>query len=79
MNTKTLSKDRDELRQLLARTGLKVRVTKLEVGYVYVPYVPLILTPIIYPEDNFTPRKGVMTRYSKNLVRSDFYGTTNVE
>ena len=47
----------------------------LETGYVYAPYVPLIVTPTIYQPDDFTPRKGVMTRYGKQLVRADFFGT----
>jgi len=46
----------------------------LETGYVYAPYVPLIVTPTIFAPDDFTPRKGVMTRYAKHMVRSDFYG-----
>ena len=46
----------------------------LETGYVYAPYVPLIVTPTIYRPDDFIPTKGVMTRYAKQLVRSDFYG-----
>jgi hypothetical protein len=50
----------------------------LETGYVYAPYVPLIVTPTIYAPDDFTPRKGVMTRYGKQMVRSDFYGVINV-
>lgn len=50
----------------------------LETGYVYAPYVPLIVTPTIYGVDDFTPRKGVMTRYGKQMVRSDFYGVVNV-
>ena len=47
----------------------------LETGFVYAPYVPLIVTPVIYKYDDLTPTKGVMTRYAKQLVRSDFYGT----
>jgi hypothetical protein len=50
----------------------------LETGYVYAPYVPLIVTPTIYGIDDFTPRKGVMTRYGKKMVRSDFYGVVTV-
>lgn len=50
----------------------------LETGYVYAPYVPLIVTPVIYKYDDLTPTKGVMTRYAKQLVRSDFYGTVTV-
>jgi len=50
----------------------------LETGFVYAPYVPLIVTPVIYKYDDLTPTKGVMTRYAKQLVRSDFYGTVTV-
>jgi len=50
----------------------------LETGYVYAPYVPLIVTPTIFAPEDFTPRKGVMTRYAKKTVRSDFYGTVTV-
>ena len=46
----------------------------LETGAVYAPYVPLILTPLVYDPDNFTPRRGVMTRYAKKIVRPEFYG-----
>jgi hypothetical protein len=47
----------------------------LETGFVYAPYVPLIVTPTIFAPEDFTPRKGVMTRYGKKMVRADFYGT----
>ena len=47
----------------------------LESGYVYAPYVPLIVTPTIFAPEDFTPRKGVMTRYGKKMVRADFFGT----
>jgi hypothetical protein len=50
----------------------------LESGYVYAPYVPLILTPVIYGQEDFTPRKGIMTRYGKRMVRSDFFATITV-
>ena len=46
----------------------------LETGAVYAPYVPLIMTPLVYDPRNFTPRKGVMTRYAKKMVRPEFYG-----
>jgi len=46
----------------------------LETGAVYAPYVPMIMTPLVYDPVNFTPRKGVMTRYAKKMVRSEFYG-----
>lgn len=50
----------------------------LETGYVYAPYVPLIVTPTIFKFDDFTPTRGVMTRYGKKMIRSDFYGTVCV-
>jgi hypothetical protein len=50
----------------------------LETGYVYAPYVPLIVTPTIYAPEDMTPRKGVMTRYGKKMIRSDFYGVITV-
>ena len=46
----------------------------LETGAVYAPYVPLMMTPLVYDPSNFTPRKGVMTRYAKKMVRPEFYG-----
>ncbi|MEK9770349.1 MAG: hypothetical protein VW683_15670, partial [Betaproteobacteria bacterium] len=46
----------------------------LESGYVYAPYVPLQVTPTIFGIEDFVPRKGVMTRYAKKMVRPDMYG-----
>ena len=46
----------------------------LESGYVYAPYVPLQVTPTIFGTEDFVPRKGVMTRYAKKMVRPDYYG-----
>ena len=46
----------------------------LETGAVFAPYVPLIMTPLVYDKDTFTPRKGLMTRYAKKMLRPEFYG-----
>jgi hypothetical protein len=46
----------------------------LESGAVYAPYVPLIMTPLVYDPNTFTPRKGIMTRYAKKMIRPEFYG-----
>ena len=46
----------------------------LETGAVFAPYIPLIMTPLVYDPVSFTPRKGIMTRYAKKMVRPDFYG-----
>lgn len=50
-----------------------------EQGAVYCPYIPLIMTPTVLDPDNFTPRKGVMTRYAKKLLRPEFYGKIYVK
>ena len=46
----------------------------LETGAVFAPYIPLIMTPLVYDPDTFTPRKGLMTRYAKKMLRPEFYG-----
>jgi len=51
----------------------------LESGYVYAPYVPLQTTPTIFDPETFAPRKGVMTRYAKKMVRPDMYGLVVIE
>ena len=51
----------------------------LETGAVYAPYIPLIMTPLVYDPKSFTPRKGVMTRYAKKMVRPEFYGKVYVD
>jgi hypothetical protein len=51
----------------------------LESGYVYAPYVPLMITPTIFGTEDFVPRKGLMTRYAKKMVRPDMFGLVIVE
>jgi len=46
----------------------------LETGAVFAPYVPLIMTPLVYDPETFTPRKGLLTRYAKKMIRPEFYG-----
>jgi hypothetical protein len=50
----------------------------LESGAVYAPYVPLLMTPLVYDPNTFVPRKGIMTRYAKKMVRPEFYGKVYV-
>ena len=45
----------------------------LEAGAVFAPYIPLIMTPLVYDPNTFTPRKGLLTRYAKKVVRPEFY------
>jgi hypothetical protein len=46
----------------------------LETGAAYCPYIPLMMTPLVYDPTTFTPRKGIMTRYAKKMIRPEFYG-----
>jgi hypothetical protein len=51
----------------------------LETGAVYAPYIPLIMTPLVYDPQNFTPRRGVLTRYAKKIVRPEFFGKVYID
>jgi len=51
----------------------------LETGAVFAPYIPLIMTPLVYDPETFTPRKGLMTRYAKKMLRPEFYGKIYVD
>jgi uncharacterized protein (DUF2164 family) len=51
----------------------------LETGAVYAPYIPLIMTPLVYDPNNFTPRRGLMTRYAKKIVRPEFFGKIYID
>lgn len=51
----------------------------LDAGYVYAPYVPLQLTPTMYNPFNFTPVKGIMTRYAKKMVNNRYFGVIDVK
>lgn len=53
--------------------------TFLEAGYIYAPYIPLQLTQTIYDPNDFTPRKGIMTRYGKKMVNNRFYGVVIID
>ena len=49
----------------------------LEAGAVFAPYIPLIMTPMVYDPNTFTPRKGLLTRYAKKMLRPEYYGIIN--
>jgi hypothetical protein len=51
----------------------------LDAGYVYAPYVPLQLTPTMYNPFNFTPIKGIMTRYAKKMVNNRYFAVIDVK
>lgn len=51
----------------------------LDTGYIYAPYVPMQLTPVMYNPFNFAPIKGIMTRYAKKTVNNRFYGHVRVD
>jgi len=50
----------------------------LETGAAFCPYIPLIMTPLLYDPETFTPRKGLMTRYAKKMLRAEFFGKVHV-
>ncbi len=50
----------------------------LETGAAFCPYIPLIMTPLLYDPETFTPRKGLMTRYAKKMLRAEFFGKVYV-
>jgi len=45
----------------------------LETGATFSPYIPLIMTPLVYDPTTFTPRKGLLTRYAKKMLRPEYY------
>lgn len=51
----------------------------LDTGYIYAPYVPLQLTPVIYNSANFAPVRGIITRYAKKMVNNRYYGAIKVQ
>lgn len=48
--------------------------TILESGYIYAPYIPLSLTPVMYNPFDMKPIRGIMTRYAKKMVLNRYYG-----
>ncbi len=52
--------------------------TMFDTGYVYSPYIPLYTTPTIIDANNFTPRKGIMSRYARKLISNNFYASVNI-
>lgn len=55
--------------------------TYMDSGYFYCPYVPLTQTPTVLDPDSFCPRKGILTRYGKKMLRegSKFYGRLHIQ
>jgi hypothetical protein len=50
----------------------------LETGAVFAPYIPLIMTPLVYDPTTYTPSKGLLTRYAKKMLRPEFFGAIYV-
>ena len=52
----------------------------LDSGYFYCPYVPLTQTPVVLDPESFCPRKGILTRYGKKLLRegAKFYARMSI-
>jgi len=51
----------------------------LEAGYIYAPYVPMQLTPVMYNPFDFKPIRGIMTRYAKKMILNRYYGKILVD
>lgn len=51
-----------------------------DTGYFYAPYIPLITTPIFIDPDSFSPRKGILTRYGRKMLRDGekYYGRVKI-
>ena len=49
-----------------------------DTGYVYAPYIPLQATQAMMDPDDWTPRKGFMTRYGKKMIAGDLYGVLDI-
>ncbi len=52
--------------------------TYLDAGYVWAPYIPLQVTPTFLDPNDFSFRKGLRTRYAKQLLRPEFYGQMRI-
>lgn len=52
----------------------------MDSGYFYCPYVPLTQTPVVLDPESFCPRKGILTRYGKKLLRegAKFYARMSI-
>ena len=51
----------------------------LDTGYIYAPYIPMQLTPVMYNPHNFAPIKGIITRYAKKCVNNRFYASLRTD
>jgi hypothetical protein len=51
-----------------------------DAGYIYAPYIIGVMSPVIFdPDELFTPRRGILSRYGKVWIRRDFYGAVIVD
>jgi hypothetical protein len=41
----------------------------MDSGYFYCPYIPLTQSPVVLDPESLCPRKGLMTRYGKKMLR----------
>jgi len=49
-----------------------------ETGYIYAPYIPLYVTPVVTDPDTFKSKRGVMSRYAKKSIIPEFYATVSL-
>lgn len=46
----------------------------LESGYIFAPYIPMQLTPVMFNPFDFTPIRGILMRYAKKMVLNRYFG-----
>jgi len=51
----------------------------IDTGYVWAPYIPLLITPTISELNDLTPRQILLTRYADEEVNPDYYGVFNLD
>lgn len=49
-----------------------------QTGYIYAPYVPILITPVLMDPNDFKPRRGIMTRYGKKGVVPQCFATIDI-
>lgn len=50
----------------------------LDAGFVYAPYIPFYVTPLLVDPNDFKPRRGMMSRYASTMVVGDMYSTVTL-
>jgi len=52
--------------------------TYLDTGYVFAPYIPAQLTPVISEFNSFVPKKTIQSRYAATKINTNYYGVVTL-